>query len=201
MSERMAQIPDGRIIVRERVCLRCHDIVESARSLALEKQAELRANFQEFVAQMQDNGVDVILDLETGELAGGPEYVAKMNRIFNEYRRGKKEKIHSFNHDNMPSQGRHAMSRQQSGPSVHYSEDDYDDTASSTSGHSHTHYSGSHAYPNRAYLIGSQHQHAGGLRRQVQGPHQFPPMGMGGQRLQFALAPYERESCASSHQH
>lgn len=116
ISTRMVSLPDGRYLVRERICDRCSNIVEQARTHALHKQQlrdEMRngqisvtkANMEASQDSMSE-GQLTPLDAcgpprrssdPVGQSAEDQEYVASLHRLFDEYRREKRRRRGQFN--------------------------------------------------------------------------------------------------------
>lgn len=185
MTSRMTQLPDGRIIVREQVCLRCHDIVEQAKSRAVQKQAKRKYEMQEFAVAMETLGGYVGFEPATGEfVADSEEALASLNDLFEEYRKEVKRSASvAVGHAPFPS--RHSAASLA---------DEEDDISEGTVARVHTpHYQPSHihAYPARACLTVERSHSPDQHHFKTQAAPTLPRYGMGGQRLQWALAPYQ----------
>ncbi|CAO1614122.1 unnamed protein product [Sympodiomycopsis kandeliae] len=200
MTPSMTQLPDGRIAVRERVCLRCHDIVEHAKGRAVQKQAIRKRDMEEFAAAIESLGGFIALDPSSDDfVADDEEEYGAVNRLFDDYRKEQKKNStnnHSEAHSrrgSLPRQYQAPMLRQHSAPylpsrvnsPVVIDDVDEEDDSSSCSGHGHVYSrkaSFNNAFPSRA---------CSAERKNHQPSHNLPHLGMGGQRLQRALAPYQ----------
>lgn len=99
VSSRITMLPDGRYLVRERVCGRCHNIVEQAKARAIQKQT-LREEQQAQINFALGLGADMATVARandprrssepTAESREQQEHLASLQRLYDEYRRSKR---------------------------------------------------------------------------------------------------------------
>lgn len=202
------RLPDGRYVIRERVCLRCHDIVDQAKARALQRHRlrMQRAN-EGNVSSMRRSS-----DLSSQTQQDDDDCLLSLKRLYVDYR-CERRKFHAnackASTDLIPhvpsiykpflrAPPPQHCTRGNIGKSVlvppfnQKEEEGSDDEDADASACNYTSSRMSYAHfptiPSRANFG----EHGPNLtQRASTPPHPLPAYGMGGQRLQFAIARYQ----------
>ncbi|CAO1637810.1 unnamed protein product [Parajaminaea phylloscopi] len=210
LSESIAagQLADGRFIVRERVCTRCHDIVDQARSRAIEKHTARVQGAQDETALPARRSSDPTSQSQQEH----DDYISSLQRLHRDYRCERKKMLQQFRSASTESVPRVASAaklfplapppqRYLRRPSQRHigndaeeeeDEDDDDDEACSrhyTPSRLPCHLSHFPALPGRHDIDDLHAGYGNPLATRPQAP--LPSYGMGGQRLQLAFARYQ----------
>ncbi|CAO1633692.1 unnamed protein product [Jaminaea pallidilutea] len=190
ISSRMATLPDGRYVVREKVCTRCAGIVEESKERSLAKQAA--RDQQQRAAQLEsDRRSSDPLSLVAPREEDQADFMMSIQRLYEDYRHEKRKHLaamRSRSAETVP-QTSHARSklappppryiRRQSTPMLDSDSED-EESVGSVPRH--------HTLPRREGAIQGNKGAMAAERRHMHQNTALPQCGMGGQRLQHAFA-------------